>query len=119
MSAGRPSSEAPARRALLSSQEQDRLLAGVAFEAIWELDLKTEAMFWNTGLESMFGYPPEEVLGRHSWWKERVHPDDLARVEETAAEAMRRNDASVWANEYRFRRKDRSWGLVASRCAVE
>src|SRR5437762_11964203 len=92
----------PARRTLLSSQEQDRLLASVAFEAIWELDLETEAMFWNTGLESMFGYPPDEVLGRHSWWKERVHPDDLARVEETAAEAMGKPDASVWANEYRF-----------------
>ena len=45
MSARRHSFAAPAKRALLSSQEQDRLLAGVAFEAIWELDLGTEAIF--------------------------------------------------------------------------
>src|SRR4029077_14219499 len=99
------------------SQARDRL-AGVAFEAIWERDLETDALSWDENLESIFGYRRDEVASHLEWWRERVHPDDRARVEQTAAEAIR-GDAPGWSNEYRFRRKDGSWAWVASRCVIE
>jgi PAS domain S-box-containing protein len=91
----------------------------VAFEATWESDIGTGEMSWDAGLEKMFGYLPGEVIGTISWWRERVHPDDLERVERTAQEALQNSESSVWSNEYRFRRKDGSWAWVASRCAFE
>src|SRR5438552_3315992 len=99
------------------SEARDRL-AGVAFEAIWERDLENEALRWDENLESIFGYRRDEVASHLGWWRERVHPDDGARVEQTAAEAIR-GDAPGWSNEYRFRRKDGSWAWVASRCVIE
>ena len=99
------------------SQARDRL-AGVAFEAIWERDLDSDALSWDENLESIFGYPRDEVANHLGWWRERVHPDDHARVEQTAADAIR-GDAPGWSNEYRFRRKDGSWAWVASRCVIE
>jgi len=99
------------------SQARDRL-AGVTFEAIWERDLDNDALSWDENLESIFGYPRDEVANHLGWWRERVHPDDRARVEQTAADAVR-GDAPGWSNEYRFRRKDGSWAWVASRCVVE
>ena len=99
------------------SQARDRL-AGVAFEAIWERDLENDALSWDENLESIFGYRRDEVESHLGWWRERVHPDDLARVEQTAADATR-GDAPGWSNEYRFRRKDGSWAWVASRCVIE
>src|SRR5437667_237881 len=99
------------------SQARDRL-AGVAFEAIWERDLDNDALSWDENLESIFGYRRDEVASHLGWWRERVHPDDLARVEQTAADAIR-GDAPGWSNEYRFRRKDGSWAWVASRCVIE
>src|SRR5438552_1985323 len=99
------------------SQARDRL-AGVAFEAIWERDLENDALSWDENLESIFGYRRDEVASHLGWWRERVHPDDLARVEQTAADAIR-GDAPGWSNEYRFRRKDGSWAWVASRCVIE
>src|SRR5258705_13002964 len=99
------------------SQARDRL-AGVAFEAIWERDLDNDALSWDENLESIFGYARDEVASHLGWWRERVHPDDLARVEQTAADATR-GDAPGWSNEYRFRRKDGSWAWVASRCVIE
>src|SRR5947208_1908252 len=120
MSARRHSlSAAPARRTLLGSEDRGRLLGSIAFEAIFELDLASGEMLWDTDLESIFGYAPGEVVERHSWWRERVHPDDLLRVEENADAAMHDLSSSTWANEYRFRRKDGSWASVASRCAIE
>jgi two-component system sensor histidine kinase UhpB len=73
---------------------------------------------WDGNLESMFGYPRDEVENHISWWRERVHPDDLERVEQVAAQAIE-GDAPGWSSEYRFRRKDGSWAWVASRCAIE
>src|SRR5258706_13586802 len=93
-------------------------LAGAAFEAIWEGDLDNDALSWDENLESIFGYARDEVASHLGWWRERVHPDDLARVEQTAADATR-GDAPGWSNEYRFRRKDGSWAWVASRCVIE
>ena len=99
------------------SEARDRL-AGVAFEAIWERDLENDALSWDENLESIFGYRRDEVASHLGWWRERVHPDDRARVEQTAADAIR-GDAPGWSNEYRFRRKDGSWAWVASRCVIE
>lgn len=105
-------------RPSLASEARDRLLARVAFEAIWERDLASDAVRWDGNLESIFGYPLNEVVGHTSWWRERVHPDDLERVEQVSAQAIR-GDAPGWSSEYRFRRKNGSWAWVASRCAIE
>jgi len=100
------------------TEARDRLLAQIAFEAVWERDLESDAVEWDGNLESIFGYRRDEVVNHISWWRERVHPDDLERVEQTASQAVRRG-ASCWSSQYRFRRKDGSWAWVASRCAIE
>ncbi len=102
----------------MANEVRDRLLARVAFEAIWERDLDNDAVSWDANLESIFGYPRDEVVDQVSWWRDRVHPDDLQHVEETAAQAIN-GDAPGWSSEYRFRRRDGSWAWVASRCAIE
>src|ERR1051326_8246803 len=102
----------------LAGEARERLLARVAFEATWERDLHSDGLCWARNLESIFGYPHDEAARHLSWWRERVHPDDLARVEQAAAQAIR-GGAPGWSSEYRFRRKDGSWAWVASRCAIE
>jgi len=100
------------------SEERERLLARIAFEAVWERDFQSGAMSWRGNLDSIFGYPRSEVVNHVDWWRERVHPDDVARVEQVAAGAIRGN-ADGWSSEYRFRRNDGSWAWVTSRCAIE
>ncbi len=99
------------------SEARDRLLADVAFEAVWERDLQSDTLSWDRNLESIFGYHGDEVVNHISWWRERVHPDDLEQVEQIASQAIQ-SGASGWSNEYRFRRRDGSWAWVASRCAI-
>ncbi len=57
----------------------------------------------------MFGYAPGEYLENPSFWRDRVHVDDLARVEEAIAKFFHNG---VHAVEYRFRRKDGSYCWV-------
>jgi two-component system sensor histidine kinase UhpB len=109
-----PVTKTPRRR----REARDRLLAHVAFEAVWERDLQSDVVKWDRNLESIFGYHRDEVVNHISWWRERLHPDDLEHVEQIASQAIQ-SGASCWSSEYRFRRKDGSWAWVASRCAIE
>ena len=65
--------------------------------------------FVSDNIIGVFGYAPAEYLEDPSFWRERVHPDDLARVDD-AISAFFQN--GVQAVEYRFRRKDGSYCWV-------
>jgi PAS domain S-box-containing protein len=65
--------------------------------------------FVSENIRQVFGYEPKEYMNDASFWRERVHPDDLARVE---AEISRLFGNGVHAVEYRFRRKDGSYCWV-------
>lgn len=101
-----------------SPETRDRLLAGVVFEAVWERDLRSGAVHFDGSVESSFGYQRDEVGNHRDWWVERVHPDDIERIQQTVFEAIG-SKAVDWSTEYRFRRKDGSWAWVAAKGAIE
>jgi two-component system sensor histidine kinase UhpB len=101
-----------------STERRDHLLARVAFEAVWERDVETDTLDWDGNVESIFGYRRDQVARDAGWWRSRVHPDDIERVQQTADEAMS-SGAAGWWSEYRFKRKDGSWAWVSSRCVIE
>ncbi len=56
------------QQAMQSAREQERLLAAVcsnSADAIITLDNDGTMKTWNRGAEMMFGYKPEEVIGKH------------------------------------------------------
>jgi adenylate cyclase len=65
--------------------------------------------FVSDNIGTVFGYTPAEYLENPSFWRERVHPDDLARVEEAISKFFHNGVQSV---EYRFRRGDGSYCWV-------
>ena len=68
------------RKALVASEERYRLAASATTDAIWDLDLVTCAMIWGEALETLFGYTPDGRTTSVEWWRERIHPQDRARV---------------------------------------
>jgi adenylate cyclase len=65
--------------------------------------------FVSDNIAAVFGYAPAEYLENPSFWRNRVHPDDLPHVEDAIAKFFRNG---VQAVEYRFRRKDGSYCWV-------
>ena len=65
--------------------------------------------FVSDNIGTVFGYTPAEYLDNPSFWRDRVHPDDVARVEEAIAKFFHNGVQSV---EYRFRRRDGSYCWV-------
>ena len=65
--------------------------------------------FVSENIVDVFGYAPAEYLEDASFWRDRVHPDDLARVEKVISTFFQNGVHSV---EYRFRRQSGSYCWV-------
>jgi PAS domain S-box-containing protein len=69
--------------------------------------------WWNHGLRTLFGYPAEAIRDHH-WWKDHVHPEDVATTEESVQAALTSVE-EFWTGEYRYRRADGSYAHVVDR----
>jgi PAS domain S-box-containing protein len=96
------------------SEERFRLLARATTDAIWDWDVETNALWWNEGFETLFGFARAEVEPTLESWTTRIHPEDADRVLTGLHHAI---DAghSNWSDEYRFSRKDGSFAYVLDR----
>jgi len=103
-----------AREAMRESEERFRLLARATNDAIWDWDFGTDALWWNEGSETLFGYSRDEVEPTIDSWYRRIHPDDHDEVVGGVHRAVAAGEES-WAMEYRFRRKDGTWAYVLDR----
>jgi PAS domain S-box-containing protein len=65
--------------------------------------------FVSRNIKDWLGYEPWEYLENPDFWRDRVHPDDLAAVE---AESLHLFEKGRHTVEYRFRRKDGSYRWV-------
>jgi PAS domain S-box-containing protein len=107
-----------AQEALKSSETRYRLAARAINAVIWEWDTKTTDRIWSENMQTVFGYTPEEIDAEAAWWDEHIHPEDRERVVADIY-ALRESTGTIWADEYRFLRRDGSTAYVADRGYVE
>ena len=83
-------------------------------DTIWDWDLYTQSVTWNSGIETTFGYTSDEVGPDAAWRSERVHPEDRERVEQSLQAAIA-GGGETWSAEYRFLRGDGQYAYVLDR----
>jgi PAS domain S-box-containing protein len=105
---------ARAEEALRESFERFQLANRATFDTIWDWNLQTDALWWNENLQLTFGHQPEEIEPGIESWTNRIHPEDLELVK-TGIHAAIDSGKQSWSDEYRFRRKDGSYAIVADR----
>ncbi|KQZ73046.1 hypothetical protein ASE06_11440 [Sphingopyxis sp. Root214] len=91
-----------AELALRESEERYRLASHATNDVIWDWSHRTDRIEWGNGAVEVFGYPEASNGTAVSWWKERVHPEDLPGVEATYDRVLS-NLQDSWSHEYRFR----------------
>ena len=91
-----------AEAALRESNERFQLVARATNDAIWDWNLSTDARWWNEGIQTLFGYPPEIIEPGIESWTSRIHPDDLVRIKAGIYKVID-DGGEAWADEYRFR----------------
>jgi PAS domain S-box-containing protein len=103
-----------AEQALRESEERFQIAACATNDAIWDWNLATNALWWNQGVQTLFGYASAQIGHNAAWWHEHVHDEDRARVV-AGIHAVIDSGESFWRDEYRFRRADGTDAVVFDR----
>jgi len=103
-----------AETAVRESEWRFRIVARATSDIIWDWDLTANSAWWNEGMQTQFGYSPDEIEPGSESWTNRIHPDDLDRVV-NGIHAVIDGKADNWTDEYRFRRKDGSYAYIYDR----
>ncbi|MGH9936436.1 MAG: PAS domain S-box protein, partial [Blastocatellia bacterium] len=103
-----------AEQALRESEERLRRITEATQDALWEIDLKTNQLWWSEGARPLFGHQPEELQPGLDDWYNGIHPEDVGRVKAKFEDFIRSDDRD-WADEYRFRRADGSYVYIFDR----
>ncbi len=99
---------------LTASEERFRYVAEATADAVWDWDLRSDAIWWSSGIQSLFGYAPEDVEPDSRSWTSRIHPGELDRVVE-GIHAVIDKGGVQWRDEYSFRCRDGRYARVVDR----
>ncbi len=99
-----------------SEQRLDLALEGGGI-GLWDWDMKTNKVYFNTMWKSMLGYAENEVEGHVRAWEKLLHPEDKKRVEEELA-AHFEDPSTTYESEQRLKTKDGHWKWILDRGKV-
>lgn len=91
-----------------------RLVGRATNDTIWDWCLVTDRVVYSEAAQTMFGYAADEIGVGDNWWTDRVHPDDIDRVNDVVKAVLSAGDES-WSVEYRFRCGDGTYADVLER----
>ncbi len=103
--------------AIRVSEERFRLLAKGTQNAIWDWDVRSNRLWWNTGLENLLRFRGEELQPTIEDWARTIHADDRQATVESIRLAIAQG-ADAWSGTYRFRRGDGEYAWVAGRTQI-
>ena len=106
-----------AQQALHKSEQRFKSVARTTTDTIWDWDLVSDRIWWNEGMQSVFGYAPADLPADSLAWARRIHPDDHERVVQDIHRAIDSGEAS-WSAEYRFQHRDGRYAYVLDRGSV-
>jgi len=107
-----------AEDALKSSETRYRLATRATNDVIWDLDMVNDKHTWNENVQSLFGYTPDEAASDGEWWYKHIHSADHERVL-SGLNAFYESSDTIWADEYRFLRRDGSVAYLTDRGYLE
>jgi PAS domain S-box-containing protein len=102
-----------AENELKKSNERFQLVSRATSDAIYDWDIVKNHLEWGEGIQTLFGFNPEDVTV--STWENLIHPDDISVIRLSMDEAKNNRQKNFWNGEYRFSKKDGSYSYVFDR----
>jgi len=96
------------------SNEKYDIVAKATSDTIWDWKIQEDRINWNKGIESVFGYNPEEVGKTSKWWFDKIHPEDSIRMSIKLYSFIEQK-TEKWQDQYRFRCADGTYKYVLDR----
>jgi len=99
---------------LRASEERYKLAAQGANDGLWDWDLKTNHLYFSTRWKTIVGCTEEEVGATREEWFDRVHPEDLPRLQRELDEHLA-GRSDHFEIEHRIRHKSGAFRWVLTR----
>jgi PAS domain S-box-containing protein len=97
-----------------ASEERLHRVTDATQDALWEINLKANQLWWSEGARPLFGCSTGELQISLEDWTARIHPEDVGRIR-TRFDAFMKSDNDRWEDEYRFRRADGRYVYIHDR----
>ncbi|MDZ8240026.1 MAG: PAS domain S-box protein [Nostoc sp. ChiQUE01a] len=102
-----------AQETLRRSEEQRRLVLDLTDTGFWDWNIATGKVIWNENHYLLFGLIPNSVEANYQTWRDRVHPEDVERVEQAINYAL--DTQTEYETEYRVIHPDGSHRWLMAR----
>ena len=99
---------------LMASLKRYDIVAKATSDTITDYDFINDKMYYNEGIQSVFGYSKEDIKDTGAWWNDKLHPDDSERVRRFSKQVRKSKSANIQI-EYRFKCADGSYKYVLDR----
>ena len=107
----------PSKDSSTQSQEHSAIVARATNDAVRDWNVKTGALTWPQGLESLLGYCRSNATDEIGFWQKQIHPEDRARIATSIRDALA-GSSENWSGEYRFQRLDGSHAHLLERALI-
>jgi len=106
-----------ASRELLESHERFEYVTRATFDAIWDLNLISDDLYWGDGFETLFGYSVQENKGDIVVWYEHIHEEDRPRILNSINTLIKGKETN-WTEEYRFKKANGDIAFIRNKGIV-
>jgi PAS domain S-box-containing protein len=93
------------------------IVARATNDAVRDWNVKSGALSWPQGLDSLLGYDKSSTECSIAFWQKNIHPGDRARIAPSIRDALA-GSSDYWSGEYRFRRADGTYISVLERSLI-
>ncbi len=101
---------------LRQKSEKLRLALDLTEIGCWDWQITTNEVTWNENHFRLFGLAPSETVPDYHVWRDRIHPEDINRVEQAVDHALQTH--SDYKSEYRVIHPDGSLHWLMARGRV-
>lgn len=102
------------QKELAISNERYKYLTKATSDAIWDLDLQKNKLYWGEGFEKLFGYKLAKITTSLDTWTDNLHPEDYKFAADSLQDAIK-GKTRTWEAEYRFKTAEGTYKNVFDR----
>ncbi|MBF4472847.1 PAS domain-containing sensor histidine kinase [Flavobacterium sp. HJJ] len=99
---------------LKESNEKYDIVAKATSDTIWDWKIPEDNFTWNKGIETIYGYNPDQVNNNSKWWFDNIHPEDSIKMSIKLYSFLEQK-TEKWQDEYRFKCADNKYKYVLDR----
>jgi PAS domain S-box-containing protein len=98
------------------TNERYDIVTDATHDLIWDWNLETNELYRDPkGLVKVYGYNNNEPIQNINNWLERIHPQDLEKVQDTIFRIVNAKEENIFDVEYRFKREDGNYSFIYDR----